>query len=133
MMAKQHAAENEGTVLYDGACGFCSRWVGFWEPTLRRLGFHVAALQVPWVAERLGADPAQLLSDIRLLTPDGKLVSGANVYLYVARRIWWMTPFWALFSLPGLNRLLHVGYRWFARNRYCVSGACRLESQPRRP
>ncbi len=74
-------------------------------------------------------DPSQLLADIRLLTPSGKLVSGANVYLYVARRIWWMTPFWAIFSLPGLNRLLHLGYRWFARNRYCVSGACRLQPQ----
>jgi len=129
----RHADESEGTILYDGACGFCSRWVGFWTPTLRRQGFQVAALQEPWVAAKLGIDPAQLLADIRLLTPDGKLVSGANVYLHVARRIWWMTPFWALFSLPGLNRLLHLGYRWFARNRYCVSGACRLESTARRP
>jgi len=83
-------------------------------------------LQEPWVAERLGTDPAQLLADIRLLTPAGQLISGANVYLHVARRIWWMTPFWVIFSLPGLNRLLHLGYRWFARNRYCVSGACGL-------
>ena len=61
----------QGTILYDGACGFCSRWVGFWGPTLRRHGFQVAALQEPWVAERLGMDPSQLLADIRLLTPDG--------------------------------------------------------------
>ncbi len=128
-MTKTRAVESEGTILYDGACGFCSRWVGFWGPTLRRHGFQVAALQEPSVAERLGMDPSQLLADIRLLTPDGTMVSGANVYLYVARRIWWMTPFWAIFSLPGLNRLLHLGYRWFARNRYCVSGACRFQPQ----
>jgi len=74
-------------------------------------------------------DATQLLSDIRVLTPNGKLVSGANAYLYVARRVWWLTPFWALFSLPGLNWLLHRGYRWFARNRYCISGACRLSPE----
>jgi predicted DCC family thiol-disulfide oxidoreductase YuxK len=129
MITKQSVPESEGTVLYDGACGFCLRWVRFWEPSLRRHGFQVAALQEPWVSERLRVDPATLLSDIRLLTPDGSLVAGADVYLYVARRIWWMKPFWAVFSLPGLNRLLHLGYRRFARNRYCISGACRLQSQ----
>ncbi len=34
-MTKTHAVESEGTILYDGACGFCSRWVGFWAPTLK--------------------------------------------------------------------------------------------------
>ena len=70
-----------------------------------------------------------LLTDIRLLTADGRLISGADVYLYVTRRIWWAWPFYAIFSLPGFNRLIQVGYRWFARNRYCVSHACRI--QPR--
>jgi predicted DCC family thiol-disulfide oxidoreductase YuxK len=103
--------------------------VRFWEPTLRGHGFQVAALQQPWVRERLGTDPAQLLADVHLLTSDKKLVSGANVYLYVAHRIWWMTPFWAVFSPHGRNKLLHIGYRRFARNRYCVSGACRLSPE----
>jgi len=113
-------------VLYDGQCGFCSRWVKYWAGTLGRSGFEIASLDEPWVAERLRMPHEELLTDIRLLTAGGQLISGADVYLYVTRRIWWAWPFYAIFSLPGFNRLIHAGYRWFARNRYCVSHACKL-------
>jgi predicted DCC family thiol-disulfide oxidoreductase YuxK len=117
----------QGVVLYDGECGFCSRWVEYWAGTLGRHGFEIASLDEPWVAERLKMPQEELLTDIRLLTAGGELISGADVYLYVTRRIWWAWPFYAIFSLPGFNRLIQVGYRWFARNRYCVSHACKLE------
>jgi len=115
-----------GWVLYDGHCGFCSRWVKFWGPTLGRHGFRIAALEEAWVAEKVNMPYAELVTDIRLLTTGGELISGANVYLYVTRRIWWAWPFYAIFSLPGFNRLIHAGYRWFARNRHHVSHACGL-------
>ena len=115
-----------GVVLYDGQCGFCSRWVKYWAGTLARRGFEIASLDEAWVAERIRMPREELLNDIRLLTTDGQLISGADVYLYVTRRIWWAWPFYAVFRLPGFNRLIHVGYRWFARNRYCVSHACQL-------
>jgi predicted DCC family thiol-disulfide oxidoreductase YuxK len=119
----------QGVILYDGQCGFCSRWVKYWAGTLGRHGFEIASLDEPWVAEKINMPHEELLTDIRLLTTDGQLISGADVYLYVTRRIWWAWPFYAIFSLPGFNRLIHVGYRRFARNRYCVSHACRI--QPR--
>jgi predicted DCC family thiol-disulfide oxidoreductase YuxK len=117
-----------GIVLYDGQCGFCSRWVRYWAGTLERQGFAIASLDEPWVAEKMNTPREELLTDIRLLTADGQLISGADVYLYVTRRIWWAWPFYAFFSLPGFNRLIHLGYRWFARNRYHISHACRLGS-----
>jgi len=89
-----------------------------------RQGFKIAALQEPWVGEKLKLPYEELVTDIRLLTASGELVSGANVYLYVARRIWWAWPFYAIFSLPGFNRVIHTAYRRFARNRYHIS--CRL-------
>jgi predicted DCC family thiol-disulfide oxidoreductase YuxK len=115
-----------GVVLYDGQCGFCSHWVKFWAGTLGRRGFEIASLDEPWVTERLKMPHEELVADIRLLTADGRLISGANVYLYVTRQIWWAWPFYAIFSLPGFNRLIHIGYRWFARNRHHISHACRL-------
>ena len=114
----------QGWILYDGHCGFCSCWVNFWRATLVRQGFKIAALQEPWVGEKLKLPYEELVTDIRLLTASGELVSGANVYLYVARRIWWAWPFYAIFSLPGFNRVIHAAYRRFARNRYHIS--CRL-------
>jgi predicted DCC family thiol-disulfide oxidoreductase YuxK len=113
-----------GWVLYDAECGFCSRWLKFWTPTLSRHGFSVGALQDAWATETTGLTVEELLADIRLIRPDGSLVSGADVYLQVTRKVWWAWPFYALFSLPGFNRLIHLGYRWFASNRYCVSHAC---------
>lgn len=117
-----------GWILYDGDCGFCSRWVKLWANTLRRRGFVPAALQEPWVAEKLQMPIDELLADIRLLTPDGQLISGSDVYLRAARHIWWAWPFYAVFSLPGFNWLIRAGYRWFARNRYCISHSCKLRS-----
>jgi predicted DCC family thiol-disulfide oxidoreductase YuxK len=101
--------------------------VKYWAGTLGRHGFEIALLDEPWVAEKLSMPHAELVTDIRLLTAERELVSGADVYLHVTRRIWWAWPFYAIFSLPLFNRLIHVGYRWFARNRYCVSRSCKLE------
>ena len=113
-----------GWVLYDGDCDFCIRWLRLWSPVLHRHGFEIATLQSNWVPAALGMTPGEAVRDIRLLMADGLSCFGADVYLQVARRIWWAWPFGALFSLPGLNSLIWVGYRWFAANRQCVSGLC---------
>jgi len=115
-----------GWVFYDAQCGFCSRWLTFWQPTLNKHGYAIAPLQEPWVVAYFKLPMHELLYDLRLITRDGQSASGADVYLQVARNIWWAWPFYAVFSLPGFNRLIHIGYRWFARNRYCISHACKL-------
>src|SRR5712671_123533 len=38
----------KGWVLYDGECGFCSRWLRFWQPTLAKRGFDSVALARAW-------------------------------------------------------------------------------------
>jgi predicted DCC family thiol-disulfide oxidoreductase YuxK len=113
-----------GWVLYDGECAFCVRWLQFWSPVLRRRGFEIDTLQAEWTQQALGIPRDEVLRDIRLLTTTGETQAGANVYLYIARRIWWAWPFGVLFGLPGFNRLIWTGYRWFAKNRQCVSGYC---------
>jgi predicted DCC family thiol-disulfide oxidoreductase YuxK len=122
------AGPSSDCILYDGSCGFCARWVQFWGPTLLRRGLAIAPLQEAWVGERLKLCPEELLDDIRLITNDGQLINGADVYLYAARRIWWARPFYAIFSLPGFNFLLHAGYRWFARHRFRFSHTCGLRA-----
>jgi hypothetical protein len=63
MKSPDHASEcvspSGGWILYNGGCGFCFRWVHFSQENL--------------------------LDDIRVLTRAGKLGSGTNAYLYVAR------------------------------------------------
>jgi predicted DCC family thiol-disulfide oxidoreductase YuxK len=113
-----------GWVLYDGDCPFCVRWLRLWSPVLHRHGFKVDTLQADWTPGALGIKREEVLRDIRLLATDGATYAGADVYLYVAKRIWWAWPFGALFSLPGFKFLIWTGYRWFAANRQCISGYC---------
>ncbi len=119
-----------GWILYDGGCGFCFRWVHLWEKVVERRGFALKDLQSAWAEGSLQVPQQNLLDDIRVLTSDGKLQSGADAYLFVARRIWWAWPFYAIFSLPGFNWILWSGYRWFNRNRYRISRHCELPKRP---
>lgn len=120
------ADEIKGWVLYDGACGFCSRWVPFWEKTLAKRGFRIAPLQAEWVAEKFNLAENELTVDFRLLLAGGEKIAGADVYRYLMRRIWWATPIYFLSTLPILRRLFDAGYRAFADNRYWISRACHL-------
>jgi len=117
----------QGWILYDGDCAFCVRWLHFWSPLLRRRGFEVDTLQADWTPDALGMTREETLRDIRLLTAKGDSFAGADVYLHVARKIWWAWPFGVLFMLPGFNALIWYCYRWFASNRHCVSGYCGLK------
>jgi predicted DCC family thiol-disulfide oxidoreductase YuxK len=125
-MAKSPVAPTEGWVLYDGYCGFCSRWVPFFRETLERRGFAIAPLQSEWVAERLRVSPDELTADVRLLLVNGRQLRGPEVYRYVMRRIWWTVPLYVLSILPILRRLFDAGYRAFAEKRYCLSEYCGL-------
>jgi predicted DCC family thiol-disulfide oxidoreductase YuxK len=118
-----------GWVLYDGGCGFCFRWVHFWEKVIERRGFALKDLQCARYDGSLKVPQQKLLDDILVLSRDGKLQSGADAYLFVARRIWWAWPFYAICRLPGSNRMLWQGYRWFNRNRYRISRHCPLPQQ----
>jgi len=119
----------KGWVLYDGNCGFCSRWVPFWETTLKKRGFHIAPLQADWVAEKFNFSQDELTSDFRLLLANGEKLAGAEVYRYLMRRIWWATPLYLLSILPILRNLFDAGYRAFADNRYWISRTCHLPVQ----
>jgi predicted DCC family thiol-disulfide oxidoreductase YuxK len=124
-------------VLYDGACGFCSRWVPFWKDTLEKRGIGIATLQEPWVVAHLlarGIAAEDLLDDLRIIvTGSGDVIPGADAYRFAFRRIWWARPLWVLSVTPGLRRLFDRGYRAFAENRYRVSKACGIPVKSKDP
>jgi len=124
MLESQVPVPDAGRVLYDGSCGICSRWVQFWAPTLRHLGLGVEPLQSSWVSERTDLPLTTLLEDLRLLHADGRLTSGADVYRFVMRRVWWAYPLFLFSVLPGGCQLFDWGYRTFARHRLSMSAAC---------
>ena len=119
-----------GWILYDDSCGFCRRWVPFWEPALRRRGMEIAPLQADWVQARLGLGESDLLQDLRLLLTDGTQIAGPDVYRYAMRKIWWAWPIYLFSITPGLRGVFNWAYRRFATNRYRVSSFCGLAEKP---
>ena len=127
--ATPDAPEGVAWLLYDGSCGFCSRWVSAWESTLRKRRIHVAPLQEEWVAKRLGLCEAEVVEDLRLLLPGGSVVVGADVYREAMRRIWWAHPFYLLSLPPLLRQVFDACYRGFARHRHRISRTCRMPGE----
>lgn len=119
-------AAPSGRVLYDDSCGFCRRWVPYWEQTLQRRGFAIGPLQAPWVAEKLALPADEVVRDLRLLLPDGNWIVGANAYRYVMRRIWWAYPLYLLAITPVLRAVFDWSYRNFADHRHAFSRTCGL-------
>lgn len=115
-----------GWILYDDSCGFCRRWIPFWEGALQRRGFSIAPLQADWVRTKLQLSESELLHDLRMLLADGSQIRGADVYRYATRRIWWAWPVYLFSVTPGLRQTFDWGYRTFAANRFRVSSACGL-------
>jgi predicted DCC family thiol-disulfide oxidoreductase YuxK len=115
-----------GWILYDDSCGFCRRWVPFWERTLQKRGFDIAPLQADWVKAKLQLSEGDLLQDLRLLLANGQQIQGADTYRYAMKRIWCACPLY-LFSIAPLGRnIFDWGYRKFAEHRYKISRACKL-------
>ena len=120
---------NGGWVLYDGDCELCRAWAGRGYRVLQRRGFKLAALQLPWVRAKFGLDAETLLTEMRLITMDGRSLGGADALIEIARAIWWAWPLSVFARVPGARPLLRRAYRWLAARRHCSSGACGLSGR----
>jgi predicted DCC family thiol-disulfide oxidoreductase YuxK len=105
-------------VFYDGDCSLCTGWASRFERVLQRAGFAVATLQ----GNSAGAD----LSEMIVLTPDGRRFGGADGVVQIARRLWWAWPLFALAQIPGMMPLFRAVYHRVATSRHCLGGACEM-------
>jgi predicted DCC family thiol-disulfide oxidoreductase YuxK len=124
--ANQTTTTPRGEVFYDAGCGMCSRGATRWGGVFARRGFHWLPLQTPGTPERTGASEVELRGEMKLRFADGRVVGGATAWAVLFRAVWWLWPLGVLMGLPGLNTLSAAAYRWIARNRYGISGACGL-------
>ena len=113
-----------GWVLYDADCDLCTTWARRSKKLLARRQFVLLPLQTPWVRARLGVPEAQLLTEMRLLRPNGEVFGGANALLEIGRQFWWSWPLAQMGRLPGIHALVVAAYRWVAGHRSCAAGAC---------
>jgi predicted DCC family thiol-disulfide oxidoreductase YuxK len=121
-----NAAKPTGWIFFDAECRFCVGNRRRWGPTFERRGFVWRPLQTPGVAERLGVADRQLREEMWLQLAAGRKFSGVNAWGALLRCVWWMWPVGFALALPGFNAAGRALYRWIARNRHCLGGACAL-------
>lgn len=119
-------------VGYDATCGFCVGMVERWRRTFERAGLGFVPLQDPDFRRR-----ARLVGDgpdaeLKLLLPGGEVLGGVRAIAWMCRRVAWLWPVGVLMVTPVIHWVTDATYRWIARNRSCLSGACALPMRPRR-
>ena len=116
--------------FYDHRCPVCRATIGRWRRVFEARRFEFAALQSPWVRERLGLAQGELPDEMKLLTPDGRILGGPVAIAWMCRRVSWLWPIGVFMVVPGLHAVTRWVYRWVARNRYCLGDVCELPSIP---
>lgn len=114
----------KGWLFFDAECGFCTRFARWLAPILVRRGYAVAPLQDPRVGALLGMPRQELLRELRFLLSDGRHYGGADAIMAMAQEIEWARPLVWLSKIPGVMRVLHMGYHWTASERRCVATRC---------
>jgi predicted DCC family thiol-disulfide oxidoreductase YuxK len=120
-------------VIYDGQCPLCRKSVRLLQGLdwFDLLAYHDARKLELLPPAAVPPDPARLLEEMHLLTPDGKrLYHGFKAFRWLAWRLpllWLVAPF---LYLPGMESLGQRVYLWVARNRFrlvpCHGGVCNL-------
>lgn len=109
-------------VLYDADCRFCTALAKRFRTLLARRHFELLPLQTPWVRQKL--EGPEWRAEIRLLKRDGTLLGGVDALLEISRSFPLTGPIRWLAQFGVIKKLFQGGYRWVARHRHCVSGAC---------
>jgi predicted DCC family thiol-disulfide oxidoreductase YuxK len=107
------------TLIYDGACGFCSE-VGRALARRDAAGaLELIPLGHPDVARRWPAlSPEALDRAMHLVLPDGRILAGADAVPEILRRLpRWRHAAW-LFRVPGVPAVARRVYGMIARNRH---------------
>jgi len=109
-------------LVYDGDCGICREWVGYWlsltgHQVIYR-SYQSAAADYPAIA------PADFRQSIQLIESDGRVHAGAAATFRLLSYVpghglgWWLYRF-----LPGFALLSEGIYRFSARHRGLLSRA----------
>jgi predicted DCC family thiol-disulfide oxidoreductase YuxK len=116
--------EPRNWVCYDADCALCVRWAGRFRGSLARHGFRLLPLQSPDVRAVLRVPENQLLTEMRVITPDGGVLGGADALVFLSRAV--CKPLFALTCIPGTKPLLRSAYPFLARHRNCDAAGCRI-------
>src|SRR5205085_8774077 len=78
-----------------------------------------------------GLDARKLNEALHVRTPDGRVWVGVDAAIQVMRvlqRSFIATLLLWVLKVPGMMKVARLYYRWFARNRYRLTGRCTPET-----
>jgi predicted DCC family thiol-disulfide oxidoreductase YuxK len=117
------------TLVYDGECRFCGRWVALIRRWDRSARVRAVAFQDAAAWEALpGLSRPVLESAVHLVSPEGRVYAGAAAAAPLLRLLPAGRLVAAPLRLPGAAGVAAATYRWVARHRHrlgCGSSSCR--------
>ena len=120
-----NALPRRSTLVYDGHCSFCRRWVARIARMDRSGTFEFVARQTEGLTERF---PKLVEGDfntgMRLITPDDAIHVGADAAHQIVRRLRYGRRIAWLYRVPGIHWLTRAVYAWIAANRQSLGGKC---------
>ncbi len=115
--------------LYDGDCGFCTRWRDRMIARDPRRLVEWLSVHDPSVAARFPRlDREDALRQMYVVAPDGSLHKGAEGWRELFRVLDGLSWVAALYRIPGVPFVMDRVYRGIAARRYrlsCSGAACR--------
>jgi lipase maturation factor 1 len=107
-------------LLYDGDCGFCrlvvARWRDAWAVRIEVMPAQSVGIRFPEIPRDA------LARAVHLVTPDGRVASGAAAVLKTQALCGRWRPGWWLYRhAPGFAPVAEAGYRLVARHRGAMS------------
>ena len=112
------ASQRQSTVVFDGDCSFCRRWMARIARLDRSGAFELVPKQTEGLTERFPKlNEGDFNTGIRLITPDNAIHVGADAAYQIMRRLrYWQRIAW-LYHVPGIHWLTRTVYAWIAANR----------------
>ncbi len=120
-----NALPRKSTLVYDGHCSFCRRWVSRIAHRDRGGTFELVARQTEGLTKRFPKlAEGDFNSGMRLITPDDTIHIGADAAYQIACRLrYWRWIAW-LYHVPGIHSLTRAVYAWIAANRQSLGEEC---------
>ena len=119
------ASPHKPTIVFDGDCSFCRRWVARIARRDVSGTFELVARQTEGLTQRFPKLAAgDFNTGLRLITPDDTIHIGADAaYQIVLRLRYWRRIAW-WYHVPGIHWLTRTVYAWIAAHRQALSGKC---------
>jgi predicted DCC family thiol-disulfide oxidoreductase YuxK len=112
----------DGTLIFDGECGFCTRSRDLLVKLDRRHRIRTLPFQRPGAPEEAGVSVDELRKSVYWRADDGSTYAGAEaVNAALSTALGTGLPL-RVYRLPGVRKLQDAAYRWVAANRHKLPG-----------